>query len=223
MSKLSIKQDRVFLLHQGLVRAMAWRLHRRLGRNVDIDDLVAYGQIGLLEAIQSFDEKRGVKFATFAWYRVRGAIFDGLTKMSWFNRIAFEQGEYETQNVGNSLKQEKHQSIQKKGAGTQDRSSLRGQNQPSLIGGFDGNIPGKFQEGQMAILHKELLSFLRDLVSALPEKEAGLIKERFFEGRTLTEAARRVGLSVPWASRLQARTLADLRMALENAGFSSVE
>ena len=44
---------------------MAWRLHRKLGRNVDIDDLVAYGQIGLLEAIQSFDEKRGVKFATF--------------------------------------------------------------------------------------------------------------------------------------------------------------
>ena len=223
MSKLSKKQDRVFLLHQGLVRAMAWRLHRRLGRNVDIDDLVAYGQIGLLEAIQSFDEKRGVKFATFAWYRVRGAIFDGLTKMSWFNRIAFEQGEYETQNIGNSLKQEKHQSIQKKGAGTQDRSSLRGQNQPSLIGSFDGNIPGKFQEGETAILHKELLSFLRDLVSALPEKEAGLIKARFFEGRTLTEAARRVGLSVPWASRLQARTLADLRMALENAGFSPVE
>ena len=223
MSKLSKRQDRTFLLHQGLVRAMAWRLHRRLGRNVDIDDLVAYGQIGLLEAIQSFDEKRGVKFATLAWYRVRGAIFDGLTKMSWFNRIAFEQGEYETQNIGNSLKQEKHPPVEKKGAGTQDRSSLRGQNQPSLIGGFDGNIPGKFQEGETATLRKELLSFLRDLVSALPEKEAGLIKGRFFEGRTLTEAARRVGLSVPWASRLQARTLADLRMALENAGFSQVE
>ena len=79
---------------------MAWRLHEG-GRNVDIDDLVAYGQIGLLEAIQSLT-KSVVKFATFAWYRVR-AIFDGLTKMSWFNRITFEQGEYETQNVGNSL------------------------------------------------------------------------------------------------------------------------
>ena len=223
MSTLSKKQDGIFLLHQGLVRAMAWRLHRRLGKNADIDDLVAYGQIGLLEAIYSFDETRGVKFATFAWYRVRGAIFDGLTKMSWFNRIAFEQGEYEIQNSGNSLKQEKQQLSPKKRAGTQDRSSLRGQIQPTVIGGFDGNIPGKFREGEMAIPQKELLSFLRDLVSALPEKEAGLIKARFFEGRTLTEAARRVGLSVSWASRLQARTLADLRMALENAGFSSVE
>jgi DNA-directed RNA polymerase specialized sigma subunit len=70
-----------------------------------------------------------------------------------------------------------------------------------------------------ASLHLELVMFLRDLVSALPEKEAGLLRGTFFEGRTLTEAARRVGISTAWASRLQTRTLADLRIALERAGF----
>jgi RNA polymerase sigma factor (sigma-70 family) len=70
-----------------------------------------------------------------------------------------------------------------------------------------------------AALHLELVMFLRDLVASLPDKEAALIRGTFFEGRTLTEAARRVGISTAWASRLQTRTLADLRIALERGGF----
>jgi DNA-directed RNA polymerase specialized sigma subunit len=70
-----------------------------------------------------------------------------------------------------------------------------------------------------ASLHLELVMFLRGLLSALPEKESALLRGTFFEGRTLTEAARRVGISTAWASRLQTRTLADLRIALERRGF----
>ena len=70
-----------------------------------------------------------------------------------------------------------------------------------------------------ASLHLEMVMFLRDLLSALPEKESALLRGTFFEGRTLTEAARRVGISTAWASRLQTRTLADLRIALERRGF----
>ena len=87
--------DRAFLLYQGLVRAIAWKIHRRVPHAVELDDLIAYVQIGLLEALQRFDEDRGLKFATFAWHRVRGAILDGLAKMSWFDRIEFEKGDYE--------------------------------------------------------------------------------------------------------------------------------
>jgi RNA polymerase sigma factor (sigma-70 family) len=69
------------------------------------------------------------------------------------------------------------------------------------------------------VMHRELLAFLRQLVSGLPDREAALIRGMFYEGRTLTEAARRVGISTAWASRLQTRTLADLRVALEQRGF----
>jgi DNA-directed RNA polymerase specialized sigma subunit len=41
-------RDEMFLLHQGLVRAIAWRTHQRVPHHVEIDDLIAYGQIGLL-------------------------------------------------------------------------------------------------------------------------------------------------------------------------------
>jgi DNA-directed RNA polymerase specialized sigma subunit len=58
-------------------------------------------------------------------------------------------------------------------------------------------------------------------IADLPPREAGLLRGVFFEGRTLSEAARRVGISTAWASRLQNRTLADLRIALESHGFGS--
>ena len=87
--------DGAFLLYQGLVRAIAWKIHRRVPHVVELDDLIAYGQIGLLEALQRFDEDRGLQLATFAWHRVRGAILDGLAKMSWFDRMEFEKGSYE--------------------------------------------------------------------------------------------------------------------------------
>jgi RNA polymerase sigma factor for flagellar operon FliA len=85
----------MFLLHQGLVRAIAWKTHQRVPHHVEIDDLIAYGQIGLLEAITAFDAERGRKFTTYAWHRIRGAILDGLGTMSWFNRARFERSEYE--------------------------------------------------------------------------------------------------------------------------------
>ena len=51
-----------------------------------LDDLIAYGQLGLAEAAQKFDAESGVRFTTFAYYRVRGAIYDGVSKMNWTSR-----------------------------------------------------------------------------------------------------------------------------------------
>lgn len=212
MSLPNAEQDRLFYLHQNLVHSLAWRLHRRFAKRVAIDDLTAYGQLGLLQAIRSFDASRGNKFSTYAWYRVRGAIFDGLSKMSWFKRTAYERGDYES-DEGLTIGEYDSATV------SESRSSIAGQHPSTMIGGLSDSVPGREVAGDAAAMHRELLAFMRDLVAALPEKEAGLIRGTFFEGRTLTEAAHRVGISTAWASRLQARTLADLRVSLEAAGF----
>ena len=183
---------------------MAWKLHRRVPNHVDLDDLVAYGQIGLLEAMRRFDKSRGLKFSTFAWLRVRGAILDGLEKMVWFDRISFEKGEYEqTGDAGSpAVKVTQHRS------------------QPLRRCAFDESQVATAEEPPVSRLeNREAVAFLMSLVGGLPEKEAGLLRGVFFEGRTLTESARRVGISTAWASRLQNRTLSDLRLALERHGF----
>jgi RNA polymerase sigma factor for flagellar operon FliA len=200
-----LARDREFLLYQGLVRAVAWRVHRKVSSQVELDDLIAYGQIGLLEALQRFDEERGLKFATFAWHRVRGAILDGLAKMNWFDRMAFEQGVYEqhsTPETGNA-----------NASGRPPRSIVRSQLDASSLAA-SGEQPLAGME------RREALAFLMTVVADLPAREAGLLRGVFFEGRTLSESARRVGISTAWASRLQNRTLADLRLALERHGFA---
>jgi len=71
-----------------LVKFIAGRI--MIGRTwpVDIDDLVNYGVIGLIDAIDKFDTSRGVKFETYASLRIKGAIIDELRKLSWMPRSA---------------------------------------------------------------------------------------------------------------------------------------
>ena len=63
------------LNHLPLVRSIAWRVRRRL-RYVEVDDLVSAGTLGLIEAAERYDQRRGVPLASFAYSRIRGAMLD---------------------------------------------------------------------------------------------------------------------------------------------------
>lgn len=80
---------------QGLVRSLALKIHRSLPRRIDLDDLIGYGQVGLAEAAHDFDPSRGIRFATFAYYRIRGAIYNGLAKMTGMSRGHYQHVQYE--------------------------------------------------------------------------------------------------------------------------------
>jgi RNA polymerase sigma factor for flagellar operon FliA len=218
-------RDEMFMLHQGLVRAIAWKTHQRCPRTVELDDLVAYGQIGLLEAIAAFDAKRGRKFTTYAWHRIRGAMLDGLGKMTWFDRATYERGSYERKGAETAVTPASPPveggpvapaEAPAPAAGSADKTPVRRLVRNDLD--YVTMLSREADAGE-ASLHLELVMFLRDLLATLPDKESALLRGTFFEGRTLTEAARRVGISTAWASRLQTRTLADLRIALERRGF----
>lgn len=58
----------------------------KYGRHVEFDDLVSYGTIGLIDALERFDPDRGVKFSTYANYRIRGAVIDQLRDLDWVPR-----------------------------------------------------------------------------------------------------------------------------------------
>jgi len=88
------ERDRIFHEYQGLVRSIAWLVHQKVRARVDLDDLIAYGAIGLLQSIDRFEDGPDRKFVTFAWHRIRGAVLDGLAAMAWFNRADYERGVY---------------------------------------------------------------------------------------------------------------------------------
>src|SRR5207253_1298256 len=63
------------------VRSLASQVRKQFSGSIELEELMAYGQVGLLEAANRFDPKVGANFLTFAHYRIKGAIFDGLRKM----------------------------------------------------------------------------------------------------------------------------------------------
>lgn len=69
--------------HLPLVKFVARKMSANLPSYVELDDLVAWGSLGLLDAIEKFDVGREVKFSTYAVTRIRGAILDGLQQMDW--------------------------------------------------------------------------------------------------------------------------------------------
>lgn len=70
-----------------LVRRHAIRIRAKLPREIQLDDLISAGTVGLIDAIRNFDPDRGVKFETFCVPRVEGAMYDELRAMDWAPRM----------------------------------------------------------------------------------------------------------------------------------------
>jgi RNA polymerase sigma factor for flagellar operon FliA len=219
---------------QGLVHSLAAKVHRRLPPHLDLDDLVGYGQIGLAEAARDFDPTRGTSFSTYAYYRIRGAIYDGLSKMSWLSRAEYKRVRYE-QMAGEVLKLESEDVAVSFDAtieedwrwlrdvsralavvyltthGDEEHGGQAGQAEPA-----DRSTPGP----QSAVMDRELTGKLKELIEALPSEAGVLIRAVYYEGLTLQQAGQRLGVSKSWASRLHAKTLQRLARSLKILGLA---
>lgn len=212
---------------QGLVHSLAGKVQRAIGVRIDLDDLIAYGQVGLAEAAREFDPKQGCQFTTFAYYRVRGAIYDGVSKMSWTSRSRYNRLRYE-QSANAVLQAEADH-------GTADRTVADGakwlRNTADRLavvylatqsdegsGIRDSTIPDTIETPDTLAAAKEIRQRLSEMVNDLPVDERQLIRTIYFEGHTLQEAADRLGISKSWASRLHAKILDRLGRSLRRIG-----
>ena len=69
-------RDKLIKQYMPLVKWVAGRVSTGMPESVEFDDLVGFGQFGLLDAINKYDPDKNVKFKTYATTRIRGAIFD---------------------------------------------------------------------------------------------------------------------------------------------------
>src|ERR1700682_1621730 len=80
------RRDRVVLEHLPLVKAIAVRVHENLPVQVELDDLVHAGVLGLFDAASKFNPDKQVAFSSYARYRIKGAILDSLRQLDWASR-----------------------------------------------------------------------------------------------------------------------------------------
>lgn len=205
---------------QGLVRSLARQIHLTLPPSADLDDLIGYGQLGLAEAARVFNPDVNVKFSTFAYYRIRGAIFDGVSKMAWFRRHSAANARYE--RGANALLEEASTEPAADLAAdarwlndvsrTLAVAYLTSQSRPLEVEDEDCEDPSA------AMADQELSDRLHDLLDRLPAEAQSLIRGVYFEGLSLQDAGTRLGISKSWASRLHSRILDRLGRELRRLG-----
>ncbi len=208
---------------QGLVRSLALKVFRSIPVSADLEDLIAYGEVGLAEAARDYDPTKGAQFCTFAYYRVRGAIYDGLAKMTWTSRARYRRLRYERM-ADEALAAERDE-------GSGNRYSLEESGNwfarvteklavVYLASGGDesmeqvSRVEDTATSAPQALLHREASERLRELVAGLDPVERRVIQAVYFEGFSLQEAANQVGISKSWASRMHAKILEQLAQKL---------
>src|SRR5436189_3786340 len=79
-------RERLVLAYSPLVKYVAGRMSSGLPSHVEESDLISYGLLGLISAIERFDPSRDIKFETFAIARIKGSIIDELRSLDWVPR-----------------------------------------------------------------------------------------------------------------------------------------
>lgn len=85
-AKGQLERNALIRQYQPLVRKLAHHMMAKLPANVQVDDLIQVGLIGLSEALSRFEATQGVQFETFATQRIRGAMLDELRENDWVSR-----------------------------------------------------------------------------------------------------------------------------------------
>lgn len=231
-SDLSDRERIQELIEQGqpLVISLASRIRRNVPLRIDMQDLIAYGEIGLAESARDFDPTRGASFTTYAYYRIRGAIYDGLSKMSWSGRARHRRRRFD-QLSGEYLASQSQESV------NQGESTLEGDAKwfrdttdklaviffSSIDQGQDGNFSSSLEDhatqaAPSIVAQREIVKKLYDVVDTLPSIEEKLIRQVYFDGATLQAAGDSLGISKSWASRVHARALEHLASSLRKLG-----
>lgn len=230
--------DRETLVNEFLpgIRYHASSLKLRLPQSIEMDDLVSSGVVGLLDAAEKFDSSRGIKFKTYAEFRIRGAMLDYLREMDWFSRAARQNanrlgnayarleatlgrppGEEE---VAADLKIPVAE-LQKQLALYSGLSVLSMDDPEDEYNGTAAGVQKALSEAAREEIHKdELLRDLKEMlakaIDVLPEREKQLIALYYYEELTMKEIGAIFGLGEPRVCQLHAQAVLRLRGKLRS-------
>lgn len=221
-----------------LVKQIANRLAARLPDNLDVQDLIQAGMIGLLDAIEKFDPGREILFRTYAEFRVKGAMLDDLRACDWIPRSVRKMADQVGQAIARLQSElgrqpEEREIAGKLGLSLDDYRALllKSRTAPLLslddlvaYGGENdhGNIFDVLEDpGCTDPLDSLSLQDMQERLSAaiekLPEKEKLLLSLYYDEELNLKEIGQVMGVTESRVSQIRTQSIMRLRAALKNA------
>jgi RNA polymerase sigma factor FliA len=235
-------RDRLILTYAPLVKYVAGRLGSGLPAHVDEGDLVSYGLLGLIGAIERYDPSRDVKFETYAMARIKGQIIDELRSMDWVPRSVRARARQIERAIGElearSGRAPTDEEIAKKLGITEEeleeslgeiaRSSIAaldelwtvgsGGDQVALLDTIeDEDAPDP--QGTLSVTEQK--EALAEAIQRLPEREKLVVTLYYYEELTLREIGEVLGVTESRVSQLHTKAILRLKAHIASAGAAA--
>jgi RNA polymerase sigma factor FliA len=233
-------RDRLVVNYSPLVKYVVGRVGARMTGTVDHEDFASWGVLGLLDAIETFDPDRQTKFETYAIHKIRWAILDELRREDWIPRrvrMRVQEADRVRHRLAQKLRRPPTEAevAAEMGVDPRQHKALLEQYSRAHVGSLDARFesadgsavelqamvadltaPGPESEAESAELRERLVAALR----TLEEQERVVATFYFYEGLTLKEIGKALGLTEGRISQVLRQALRKLRRVLsENPAF----
>ncbi len=225
------KRNRLVTENVGLVKAMAYRLMRRVPAHIELSDLISVGVLGLLEAAERYRPSVGVPFDAFARRRLQGAMLDSLRDMDWASRSARRQRRQLDQTIATLRQDLGREPREDEIAGA---LGLAGEEYARVLDSVRSLELGTIRQlatpdgdGQtlevaiessdgpdLQLERAELRRHLAGALGELPERERQVLALYYEEELTLAEIGEVIGVSESRVSQIRSLALSRLRASL---------
>src|SRR5882757_10377848 len=232
-------RERLVVAYSPMVKFVAGRLGAGLPSHVEDADLISYGLVGLIGAIERFDPDRGIKFETFAMTRIRGAIIDELRSLDWVPRsvrsrareieVAQAKLEHELQrppsegelaakmNMSEAELQNSLLEIANSSVYALDELWAVSDSSGDKVSLLDTIADDGASDPQQALDTSEVKERLTEAISSLPEREQLVVALYYYENLTLREIGEVLGVTESRVSQLHTKAVMRLKSYLAQA------
>ena len=235
--KGKVDKDSLLTEHMPLVKRLAHHMKAKLPPSVEVDDLVQAGMIGLLDAINRYEETHGAQFETYAVLRIRGAMLDELRSSDWMPRST-RQNMRKVEQAMNTLQQqlgrppsesEVAKSLKLSLADYQEMLGDSGGHQLLYYEDFHDDEGGDSFLDRHAVddadplkslLDTDFRQTVIDAIDALPPREKMLMGLYYEEELNLKEIGAVMGVSESRVSQLHTQAVARLRTYLRERSWT---
>ncbi|MEE9395464.1 MAG: RNA polymerase sigma factor FliA [Methylococcales bacterium] len=221
--------DGLIIEHAELVKRIAYHLMNRLPENVQVDDLIQAGMIGLLEASRHYDASQGASFETYAGIRIRGAMIDEIRRLDWTPRSVHKKGRMVADAIqkienetgrdarANEVAELLEIELDEYNQILRDSGNSRIFSIEELTQGGDQFLE-EFAEADSApidrLTRERFKSALATEISGLPERERLVVSLYYDDELNLREIGKVIGVSESRVSQINSQAMLRLRARL---------
>jgi RNA polymerase sigma factor for flagellar operon FliA len=233
-------KNQILTDHAPLVKKLAHQMKAKLPPSVEVDDLIQAGMIGLLDAVNRYEDNHGAQFETYAVQRIRGAMLDELRSSDWMPR-SMRQNMRKVEDALNTLQQRLGRSPTESEVAKQLKLSLA-QYQDLLADGgghqlvyyedfhesdssehfLDRYCSDSSDDPLQALMNTGFRSAVIDAINALPEREKILMGLYYEQELNLKEIGAIMNVSESRVCQLHSQAISRMRANLREKAWTGV-